>query len=256
MSLGLMLDVARFELSRSMTLGRAAIWILLAAFPIAIFSILRLQIGVDRLEPWGIALFALVPEITCLLGLLLWSTPIVSTELEGQTWVYLAMRPAGRSMVLLGKYLTSVVWTLSSALLAISVCAVLIGTSEGPRLWVVMSTLAAISCVVHGALFVLIGVIFFRRTMVVAVMYTLIVEFGISFIPALVNKLTINYRLRGLLADWMNWEEARSQAENIFGSEPASVHLGCLAAATVALLTLALIRVRSAEYPTQQDGSA
>lgn len=256
MNAALIIDVVRFELARSMTAGRLAIWCLLAAFPITMIAILRLQIEVQRLEPWGIALYVLIPEITCLLGLLLWATPVISTELEGQTWVYLAMRPVGRSMVLLGKYVTAVVWTLSAALLATTICAVLIGTAESVRLWAVMCALATLSCLVHGALFVLIGVIFFRRTMVAAVMYTLVVEFAISLVPALVNKLTINYRLRGLLADWMHWEEALSEAEALFGNEPAAVHLGCLLTAAVVLLVIAVLRLRVSEYPTQQDGGA
>jgi hypothetical protein len=66
--------------------------------------------------------------------------------------------------------------------------------------------------------------------------------------------LTINYRLRGLLADWMNWDEARSAAENVFGSEPASTHLLVLAAFTLTLLGVAMFRVGHTEFPTQQEG--
>ena len=71
--------------------------------------------------------------------------------------------------------------------------------------------------------------------MVAAVFYTVVVEYVVSFIPALVNQFTINYRLRGLLANWMGWDTAKTQAENIFGSESASTHLQVLALMVIIL---------------------
>lgn len=250
----LALDVFRFELRRSLTYARSAIWIVLVMFPVALVSALRMIAPVDEVEPWGIMLYFLVPEVICLLGLLLWATPAVSTEIEGQTWIYLAMRRSGRSLVLLGKYVTAVVWCMSAAIASTTVCVVVMGPAGGFRLWCVMCLLSILSCFAHASLYVLIGVIFFRRTMVTAAFYTLVFEYGLSLVPALANKLTINYRLRGLLADWMNWEEARSAAENVFGNEPASTHLLALAAITFTLLAVAMLRVSRAEYPTQQDG--
>ncbi|MCO8122231.1 hypothetical protein NHH03_10815 [Stieleria sp. TO1_6] len=256
-------DVMRFELRRSMTLGRLALWFLLVAFPVAIIatisSIARINLGAEfnaqeLVEPFGMTLYFLVPEVTCLLGLLLWATPAISSEIEGQTWVYLTMRSAGRSTVLLGKYMTAVVWTLSAALVSVGISALIIGPEVSFRLWWVLSVLSVLSCVVHAALYVLIGAVFYRRTMVAAVVYTMVVEYGMSFVPALVNKLTVNYRLRGLLADWMGWEDARSQAENIFGSESATTHVSMLAVMALTLITLALWRVGRTEYPTQQEG--
>lgn len=250
----LMLDVIRFELRRSLTVGRSAIWIVLVMFPIALISALRLIASIDRPEPWGIMLYFLVPEVLCLLGLLLWATPALSTEIEGQTWVYLATRRSGRSLVLLGKYMTAVFWTFTAALAAITVCTIVMGPYGGFRLWSVMCLLSLFSCLAHASLYVMIGTVFFRRTIVTAVFYTLVIEYGLSLVPAVANKLTINYRLRGLLADWMNWEEARSAAENVFGSEPASIHLLVLAAFTLTLLAAAMFRVGHTEFPTQQEG--
>jgi len=261
--MSLVWDVIVFELRRSLTLGRIAIWGLLVAFPIAIVTTMRtiatLEMG-DRYdpsqmsEPFGFTIYFLIPEVTCLLGLLLWATPAISTEIEGQTWIYLATRRAGRRMVLIGKYLTAVMWTASAAIVSASVCIAIAGDAGGMRMWVVMLVLSVLSCMVHAALYVLIGIISYRRTMVTAVVYTMLVEYGASFIPALINKLTINYRLRGLLADWMGFDSVRSQAENVFGSEPPETHLLVLFAITLALLGIALYRVERGEYPTQQEG--
>ncbi|TWU44506.1 ABC-2 family transporter protein [Rubripirellula tenax] len=256
-------DIMKFELRRSLTPGRMAMWLVLVVFPIAIVATMRAIAEVtlgekyepsDFVEPFGFTVYFLVPEVTCLLGLLLWATPAISTEVEGQTWIYLAMRQSGRRMVLFGKYLTAVAWTTSAALIAASACVLVIGGPEMHRMWCVMSALVLLSCFAHAAVFLLIGVVFYRRTMVSAVAYTMVVEYGLSFIPALVNKFTINYRLRGLLANWMEWENVRTNAENIFGIEPVSTHLLVLTAITVTMLGISLYYVEHAEYPTQQEG--
>ncbi len=250
----LVLDVIRFELKRSLTWGRTAMWFVLVAFPIAIFATLRQIAPDDKAEEWGLMLYFLVPEVICLLGLLLWATPAISTEIEGQTWIYMAMRRSGRSWIPLGKYLTSIAWTYSAAVVSCTGCVIVMGQMGSVRLWGVMNLLSLLSCIAHAALYLLIGVIFYRRTMVTAVAYTLTIEYGLSFVPALANKLTINYRLRGLLAEWMDWEIARSMAENVMGHEPPATHLLVLAAMTMALLGATIYRMGHTEFPTHQEG--
>lgn len=242
-------EVVRFELKRSWTPGRIALWAILAAFPVALIAVLQRQPGLRSVEALGFTAYFLVPEVVCLLGLMLWATPAISVELEGQTWVYLAMRRSGRSLVLLGKWLTAVLWSCSAAVVSLTACVRLIAPPDPLKLWTVLNALALLSCLAHAALYVFLGAVFYRRTLVAAVFYTLAIEFGMSFVPAVVNKLTINYRLRGLLAQWMDWEEARSAAESIFGAEPPTVHLTALALTTALLLAAALLRVARAEYP-------
>lgn len=263
-SLLLPLDVVRFELRRSMTAGRLAIWWVLVAFPIVIMTAVRFtahaKFGerydpVRLTEPYGMAVYFLVPELTCLLGLLLWATPAVSTEIEGQTWVYVTLRSLGRPMVLIGKFLTAVLWTFSAALISLTLCAVILGPTDAFRFWYVMVFLAFLSCVSHAALFVAIGTVCYRRTMVAAVLYTVVVEYVLSFIPAVINKVTINYRLRALLYDWMQWDTAQNVSIDYFGYETASTHIVSLLIATLLLLGLAFYRVQHTEYPTQQEGN-
>ena len=57
------------------------------------------------------------------------------------------------------------------------------------------------------------------------------------------------YRLRALLAEWVDLARLRSNAEELFGYEPVWQHLACLAAYTLVTLGLALWIVRSREYP-------
>lgn len=252
----LVIDVVRFEIRRSLSPGRVAIWSILVLFPIALMTAVRLlgNQTSESEEAWGMALYFLVPEVVCLLGLLLWATPAVSTEVEGQTWIYLAMRQSGRNLVLVGKYLTAVLWSCSAAFVATTVCTIIMGSAGGIWLWCVICILSLLSCLAHAALYVLIGTVFFRRTMVTAVFYTLVVEYVLAFVPAMANRLTINYRLRGLLADWMDWSTARTVTETIGGQESAWVHIVVLLATSVALLSLSILRLTWTELPTQQEG--
>jgi ABC-type transport system involved in multi-copper enzyme maturation permease subunit len=247
-------DVMRFELRRSSTPSRAATWFVLVAFPIALISVLRVTTPVQNAERWGLMLYFLVPEVVCLLGLLLWATPVISTEIEGQTWIYLALRRSGRSLVLLGKYLTAVLWSVSAALVSISICVIVMGPAGGWKVWWVMCSLSVLSCFAHASLYILIGTVFFRRTMVAAVFYTMVIEYGLARVPAVANKMTINYRLRGLLADWTQWPGARSIAEDVLGSESTATHLFALAVISAILLAIAVLRLSRAELPTQQEG--
>lgn len=250
----LIFDVMRFELSRSMTAGRIAIWLVLVAFPVGLISLLKLISGFDQPEVWGFTVYFLVPEVVCMLGLLLWATPVVATEIEGQTWIYLAMRQSGRTTVLLGKYMTSIVWTFAAAVAGITLSMMILIPDDVVFVWAVMCALAGLSCFAHAAIYLLIGVVFHSRTMVTAVVYTLVIEYGLSFVPAVANKLTVNYRLRGLLVEWMDWETVKIQARVVFGDEPASTHLFAIGTFTAICLTAAVIRLSTAEYPTQQDG--
>ncbi|WP_235951173.1 hypothetical protein [Crateriforma spongiae] len=253
-TLGMIVDFVRFELSRSVTAGRLAVWFLLIAFPIVIVALLRMQRSVDAIDPWGNAVYFLIPEVTCLLGLLLWATPAVGTELEGQTWIYLATRTRGRMIVLVGKYMTAILWTFAAAAISLIGCTALIGPDDPGRFWGVLTLLAALSCLAHGAQYLLIGVFFFRRTMVAAVFYTLVAEYGLSFVPAIINQLTVNYQLRGLLTRWTSWRSVQVFDDTTFGNESIARHLLALLIVTAVCLTLAMYRVRTAQYPTQQDG--
>ena len=254
----LVLDVALFEIRRSMTLGRSAMWLMLACFPIALVLTLRVTASyVDDeaipFEAWGFISHYLIPEVICLLGLLLWATPAISTEVESQTWIYLAMRQPGRTWVVLGKYLTSVVWTLSAAVFAATGCVIIMAGQGGFQLWLALVTISLLSCLAHGALYLLIGLIFFRRTMVAAVAYTLLIEYGLSALPSIANQLSINFQLRSLLDKWLG-TNVNIAFDDITKSDPFWMNLGLLAVFTVVLLGLSVGRTMSSEFPTQQDG--
>ena len=129
-----LLAVAIFEFKRIMTPGRAFWWLVVAAFPVVItllmstYLIPARRVSVpqqpESIQEIGVmftfALYVLGPSLSCMLGVLLTSAPIVATELEQHSWVYLATRPNGLFHLLMGKYLVAVVWTASAAILGIT----------------------------------------------------------------------------------------------------------------------------------------
>src|SRR5262245_15424448 len=116
MNLGSVAAVFFFEWRRAFTLARMAWWLVLALFPVLIVSMVRIALRGERMpdEPWTVMLFMLIPMLVSMLGTFLWATPVISTELERKSWVYLAVRPQGTINVLLGKYLVALTWALSA----------------------------------------------------------------------------------------------------------------------------------------------
>jgi|GEM_PF-289596 len=102
--------------------------------------------------------------------------------------------------------------------------------SERIHLWWIMATLSLFSCLNYGALFCLIGTILPRRAMVLAIGYTVIFELIVGFIPAIINQLTIQFRLRSLLLEWSGGELTGLTRNNpIFQSETSQwQHIGIL----------------------------
>ncbi len=96
------LTVIRFEMRRTRTDARAATWLIMVLFPAGLLALYRLQARTEpNFEPLdervlGLVLYGLIPQVVCLLGLLLWVAPMLQAELEGRTWIYLAVRPGGK----------------------------------------------------------------------------------------------------------------------------------------------------------------
>jgi len=107
----------------------------------------------------------------------------------------------------------------------------------------------------YGAVYSLFGVWLHRRAMVLAVAYTLIFELLVSLIPAVINKFTVQYRLRGLFVTWMDWRRLMpEEAKELFlGNEPAWLHLTILGVGIVVVMSVALQLIQRKEYATASD---
>lgn len=256
------LGVLRYESIRSFTPVRIAAWIGLALFPVGVILAVRFltsQIA-DREMPevWYILLalvFVLQIEIVTVLSMLLWATPVVHAELEGQTWVYSVVRPHARWMMLWGKYLASVLWTSSCTAMSVSLIAPWLDTPDPVRTWWVCVALCLLSAMAHGALFIAIGTFFQKRAMVVAFAFAAVVEGVLAWIPALINRFTISYRLRSVLVNsLLSNEELQPPMDEILVSpESSSIHLAVLFLFTVTLLFAASIRIYRTQFSWQSE---
>jgi ABC-type transport system involved in multi-copper enzyme maturation permease subunit len=251
MGLGNVAAVFLFEWKRSLTAARIAWWVVLTVFPVLIVTLVR-SVAIEPLprEPWILLLFALTPMVVSMLGTFLWATPAVSAELEGRSWVYLATRPGGNTAVLLGKYLAAVTWVLPAALLGLAMAVALVPLDDAWQIGLIIARITCLSCPAYAAVYLLIGALFPKRAMALAVAYTLLFEFVISMIPAMINTLTVQVRSRTLLIEWtdVSLGEVRDGPMAVLGEPPAWRHVLILVAYTATLLIVAIVRVRQSEY--------
>ncbi len=257
MQVGNVWAVFQFELRRALTAPRLAWWLVLALFPVLIVTLIRFIPKTEPLprEPWSVFLFVLIPMLISMLGTFLWTAPAVSAELERQSWTYVAVRPGGRTALLLGKYLAAVVWVLPALLLGLSasirIAAGELSATDAWRMGSAVGRIALLSCLAYAALYLLLGTLFPKRSMVVAMVYTLVFEFVVSMVPAVINKFTVQFRLRALL---MQWAEISVGDVHQFGTAqlvsqaPAWQHVAILLAYTAALLLAAVWIVRHRAY--------
>ncbi len=250
-----------FEWKRGCTLPRLLGWATLALFPVFIIGLMRMTAEMAGGSPpprelWIGFLFALVPMLVSMLGALLWTTTAIATELERRSWVYLTIRPHGGTAVLLGKYLAAVTWVIPAALLGLTLAVPLTITSdtadgEAVKLWWAMARLVCLSCPAYSAIFLLLGTINPRRAMVLAVAYSLIFELVISFVPAVINKLTVQYRLRALMIDWCDVIPPQGTETGVLaliGNAAPTEHVTVLLLLTPVLLAAAVARLRWSEF--------
>jgi hypothetical protein len=236
-----------FEWRRAFTLPRFAWWLLLVFFPAAIATMIRFNSPrALNADTWTAVLFGLVPGVVCMMGVFLLATPTVQTEVEGKSWSYLGVRPHGGVVLLLGKYLQAVTWTMPAALLGMTLALLIAFPNHLGQIWRTLAALISLSCVSYAAVYLLAGVLFRRRGMVFAIAYTLIFEVVLAWVPAVVNQWTVQFRLRSLLAHWMLWRAPRawSGPEFLFSTAPPSLHLATLGLITLGCLFTAIFTLR------------
>lgn len=249
-----------FEWRRAFTVARMGWWLVLALFPVLIVSMIRFALRGESMPPeaWTVMMFTLIPMLVSMLGTFLWATPVVSAELERKSWVYLAVRPQGTTNVLLGKYLVSLTWALSAALVGLCAATAIMPSGDGPRIAWIIARITILSCPAYAALYLLLGTLFPKRSMVIAVAYTLVFELIISFVPALINTFTVQYRIRTLLLLWgeMPVHPDMNVMLAFTGDPPAWEHVVVLLAYTLVMLVAAIGVVRGREFSSTEESES
>lgn len=130
--------------------------------------------------------------------------------------------------------------------------------SDRVELWWIMATLSFLSCLNYGALFCLLGIIVPRRAMVFAISYTIIIEFVVGLVPAIINQLTIQFRLRSSLMNWAGEELNESMMKNfvfqfVKSDVPQWQHIGILLLLFPFLLAAAAYILHQRELIASED---
>jgi hypothetical protein len=201
------------------------------------------------------------------LSLILWSTTNVYAELEGRGWLYLTSRSRGRLAVLFGKMLTSVLWAYAicqiSLCLCLAVCHFLMPLRDPFLVWWSFSLLLALACIAYSCILSMIGTLFQKRAMMIGVGYLMLVELLLSFLPAIINKVTIRFHLQGLCFRWMGWilpsQGVASQEADLrsfylaFGQNSQWFHIAMILGLAAFSLGVAAFTIRNSEYVTSDE---
>jgi ABC-type transport system involved in multi-copper enzyme maturation permease subunit len=210
-------------------------------------------IGIDR-EIAATLLYALIPEAVCMLGLLVTMCPAVADELERGTWIHVAVRPGGRTALLLGTYLAAVAWTSCVAILGVVLAVFVAGVENPLSLINVLAWLVILSAIGRGALFALPAVILPKRALVASVAVALVVEYMAGFIPAVINQATVSLRLRSLLVAWMGWRyKVPADMRLLVDPQPPWLQVTAVLALAAVLLTAATVILEYRQFPPSEE---
>ncbi len=253
-----------YEWKRSLTLGRIAWWFAMAAFPVMITILIRVLEEVPGLTDiearkslWSVILFLLIPCVCVALSALLTAAPAVASELEQRSWAYLATRPNGIFWLLVGKYLVSVTWATTAAWLGTIASVLLCGMDETERMILGLMTLSLLSAQAYSALYILIGAMFPKRAMVFCMIYTVVAEVVFGSLPAVINRMTIQFRLRTLFVNWMPLDESIRNApvfQHVLADGSWFLQCFWLFTLSVVFLVTAIVVAHRKEFTSATEG--
>jgi ABC-type transport system involved in multi-copper enzyme maturation permease subunit len=269
------LATLRFELKRSFTLQRLSVATILALFPPVMVALIfgggqlaervvrdgEVISAIEEMQAHTPFAIIFLSSLICLLSLLLWATPNVHSELEGRSWGFLSSRPGGRMSIYIGKFLSSVLVSYVTSVIALSLCVLItrrMNLLEDPqRLWISLAAIYFLACLVYGAIFSMLGTIFFKRAMVIAAGYLIGSEVVLASVPAVINKFTIRFHLQELGVKWIGFFlPVNNEAEYrmVFGEPLATwIHLTALATIALVCLIVGAIVITNRQYITSEE---
>jgi hypothetical protein len=207
--------------------------------------------------------FAIVflTSLICLLSLLLWATPNVHAELEGRSWGFLSSRPGGRMAIFVGKYWSAVLVSFATSMLALSLSTLITRRmqllDDPETFWIAMSVIYLLACLTYGAVFSMLGTIFFKRAMVIAAGYLIVSEVFLASVPAVINKFTLRFHLQELGFKWFGFflpTDSEPEYRMIFGEAlPAWLHLLALAIGATFCFFVGALMITNRQYISSDE---
>jgi ABC-type transport system involved in multi-copper enzyme maturation permease subunit len=130
------------------------------------------------------------------------------------------------------------------------------GIVRSSEVLVAMAGLATLSACAYSALYIMLGTVFHRRAMVLCVAYTAGVELFLGFFPAVINRFTIQYRLRTLLFEWTTQSEQFRQSrvlEFVASDESVFAQIMWLTSWIAVFLAITLVSVQVREFTSASE---
>ncbi len=200
---------------------------------------------------WSIIYFITTPCVCCAMSVLLTAAPAVASELEQKSWSYVASRPQGILWLMLGKFLAAATWGITTSITGVSVALLIAETDMKSQIWTTIVMLSILSAFAYSAIYLFLGTLLFRRAMVLCVMYTAIAEIMIGAFPAVINRLTVQFRLRALAVQWAPLADDFRENDEVswyFGEATSLEHIMWLGIMTGTLLLAAIQLARYREF--------
>jgi len=197
-------------------------------------------------------LFILYPQVICLLLALLYGTSVLGSELDGKTLPYLFSRPLPRWHFVVGKYLGIVASVAIPTGLSLMASWLVLGFASDVSLFIGLLAGTVGALFAYNAVFIFFGFLTPRRAMIVALIYGILFELILSFVPALINQITVTYYLRSLVVEILQLEVPREMARVVGGASLPIALLALLAIIVVTLTASSTLAARH-EYVVKDD---
>lgn len=198
-----MLAIARLQLRQ--VLGGRKLWlvVVVALLPVALTILMRTGGGIPRIRELelftGIYLFVLYPQTLSIVIALLYGTSILNSEIHDRTLTYLFTRPIAKWRIIVAKYVVNVLVLIGISVPSLVISWLVLGTSGNGGLLLGQVIAVCGATIAYNAVFALCGLISSRRAMILGIGYAVAFEFVLSFVPAVVNTMTVTYYLRSVV---------------------------------------------------------
>jgi ABC-2 type transport system permease protein len=204
--------VIRLSMTRMVRSRRTFMMIILSLAPVA-GALIAVAVATIFKKGGGYTGFGLITEMFgfaylqfMLLGIsLFYGTSLIGDEVDDKTITYLFMRPIPRSTLFLGKYLSGVIMGLCivipSAILTFTILSTLDPMSEViSHLGIFAKDLGilALGIMTYIAFFGFLGALF-KRPVLIGIVFSLVWESMITYVPGYISKFTVLHYLQSLL---------------------------------------------------------
>jgi ABC-2 type transport system permease protein len=194
-----------------------------------------------------------LPIVNLLIVLVLFVSQF-RTEIDAETLVYLSDRSATRPAIVLGKYAGGVAASLAfgipAALLPLAIAEVGGGTPYAAAVPLTFVAVTILATLAYGAFFLFLGLVT-RSALLIGLIYGILWEELLNFLPGDVPQLTVLYYLHSLLS----WELPSGPLSGFPTSDALAVVIVAPIAVAIAFLTLASGVFRYVETAPERESA-